>query len=222
MLKYIVVVSVLLAVGLGFSQSAFAVTAKTDEDRSRESRIAAIAASLRDQRMELETGEWNMPQLEQYLNTAMWYIYYGKVYADTRFNDDTRTTNDDLTQLVNLGYLPFWPDNPLRDWKPMQVLRPGDAFCEGDLVFALCPASHYSRTLSGLMPVSFDLFIYGPVIDYTTFGQFSLDSTNAEWSTTPAGAMYGVSFYMQSEAKRLENQRKWEEQQAKKAQESGS
>ncbi len=211
MCKYSIQCVFALLVALCMSQAAVAAGPKSDDDRERGARIEKIAATLRDQRQELQTGEWTMLQVEEYLNTAMWYIYAGKVYADTRYDDNIQATNTDLTQLVNRGFLPFWPDNPLRDWQPMQVLGPDDPFSEGDLVFSLCPPSHNSRTLLGSIPVSFDLFVYGPVSEYQTFGQFSLDSNNSEWSSPPAGALYGVSFYMQSEASRQENLRKSKE-----------
>jgi hypothetical protein len=203
--------ALVVTIWLSVSQWVVAAGPKSDDDRERGARIEKIAATLREQRQELQTDEWTMLQLEEYLNTAMWYVYAGKVFADTRYDDNIQATNTDLTQLVNRGFLPFWPDNPLRDWQPMQVLGPDDPFSEGDLVFSLCPPSHNSRTLLGLMPVSFDLFVYGPVSEYQTFGQFSLDSNNSEWSSPPVGALYGVSFYMQSEASRQENLRKSKE-----------
>lgn len=213
MAKFLVFIIAVAAVSLYLSQTALAVGVLTSErEREYKDRIATYADSLRDQRVALETGEWDIPQVEQYLNTTMWYVYTAKVCADYRFDETVGATNDDLTKLVSLGFLPFWPDNPLRNWEPMKVCKPGDTFSEGDFCFAVCPANYASLGVNGLVRMSFDLYVYAPVAGFEQFGQISQAGRNSEWSIPPQGALYGLSFYAIPESERQELIRKYKEQ----------
>jgi hypothetical protein len=157
--------------------------------------IDKYAGNLRAQQTEMQANGWSPAEFEEYLNTVLWYVYSGKVLANTRFDQSVASTNLDLTNLVQLGILPFWPANPINNWEPVKVLTPQAGYSAGDLCFALCPERYASFNLSGgLVCTSFDLYAYASEASLATFGAFSL-AQNVEWDTPPTGALYGLAFY---------------------------
>ncbi len=184
--------------------SAYALTDE-QEAKYRKS-IQEFADSLTAQQTAMQDVGWSEVELEHYLSDAAWYVYLGKAYADMRvltgpeFNDTIAQTNTDLTQLVALGFLPFWPANPLNDWAPMQVLQPQDNFSAGDICFALCPLNYATTLHIGVTQVSFDMFVFGPEESLGSFGEIIQVGSNKQWSVPPRGAMYGHSFNILSDA----------------------
>jgi hypothetical protein len=180
--------------------------ALTDEQETKyRTSIQEFADSLTAQQKVMQDTGWSEVELEHYLSDAAWMVYLGKAYANMRvltgpeFNDTIAQTNNDLTQLVALGFLPFWPANPLNEWAPMQVLKPGSEFSAGDLCFALCPMDYATTLHIGKTQVSFDMFIFGPEESLGSFGEIVQVGSNKKWSNPPRGAMCGHSFNILSD-----------------------
>lgn len=168
------------------------------QQRYRE-RIAEASAKLEEQRLGLENSEATTQQVEEYLNTALWLVYTGKILANITMDEQVAQTNGDLRRLVDGGFIPLWPANPLNNWEPMRCLGPGDAFSPGDICFALCPDSYATTIACGKTPVSFDLYIYGPTDDLAQFGSISDNPSNREWDSPPHGALFGLTYYTPSD-----------------------
>lgn len=192
------------------------VASAASGDAEYRAKISRYGDSLIKQQAAMQTGESSLPRVEEYLNTVLWYVYTGKILANKQFDETVNESNSDLQVLVDQGYLPFWPGNPLNNWAPIKVLSSADNFSAGDLCFSLCPDSYSSFIKpNGLARLSFDLYIYSPDIALATFGSFSL-GRNKEWDTPPAGALYGLAFFAMPEREYQDNLRKLKEQQAQK------
>lgn len=205
--------SVILILSLVFMSNAASGFAadSTGRDQEYQQRIAELAQRLTEQRAAIEGGEATIEEIDEYCSTALWLVYTSKVYANYTFGADVQTTNDDLDSLVELGYLPLWPGNPVNGWEPMRVLTPADDYSACDLCFAPCPPDYYTKIKTGLAALAFDIFIYSPVESHAQFGSITQSGTNKDWSTPPAGAMYGLSFYAQSDKQYQEQLRKYRE-----------
>ncbi len=154
----------------------------------------------------IEESNGGLPEIQRYLYYAMFYVYYGKLKANYNLDGMTLATND-ISTLVDHGFLPDWPLNPLNNWEPMRVLTPGDPASPGDLCFSLCPPGYYSMVRGdAIEPVSFELFVYGPEATPEKFCVVVQHDLNKEWSIPPDGALYGLSFYMESNEERLKRE----------------
>lgn len=156
--------------------------------------VAQLAEQLGQQRAALEDGQWTPAELEEYLWTALFLVYSGKIYANYGFGPDAAPTTADLTQLVALGYLPLWPDNPLSGWQPMQVLTPEDGFAPGELCFALCPPSYASTFGVGTQQLSFDMFVYAPEAGSGRQAEIETHTWNVDWRNIPPDTLFGLAY----------------------------
>jgi hypothetical protein len=145
--------------------------------------------------------------VNSYLRAAQTMVYQAKasVYmdADGYVGQDLESTNDDLTRLVALGYLPEWPCNPFNGWQPMKVLSPGSDFSAGDLVFDLCPSSEAAPFGDETRRVSFQLYIYGQ--DQATEYIGTAVGKNG-WSNPPRGALCGSGLHSETIAEVAERE----------------
>jgi hypothetical protein len=190
--------------------------ANADQEEHYDDLIAQAEQYLSEAKQAVIESNGELADVEQYLYSAMFYIYYGKLKANMNFDSNLVATND-LKQLMSLGYLSEWPGNPLNNWEPIEVLSPEDAFAPGELVFALCPTS-YASLIRGnqLAQASFEMFVYGPVADVADkFTSITQHESNKEWSTPPDGALFGLSYYAESNHARLERERRLKEKKEK-------
>ncbi len=194
-MRYISII-VLLATLSSLTTGVFA----QDVDESRMiTEYSQVLTTLKDKAL---TEGISVIEIEKYLYSAMAVVYLGKCSVNDEYCPSvTNETNADLSKIAELGYIPFWPDNPIT-WEPMKVLGPGDDFSEGDLYFAVC-SGDYRTTVNGISYAnSFDLFVFGPQQALDSFGEFYQCSINREWSSPPAGALYGYSFYTTADRER--------------------
>jgi hypothetical protein len=174
--------------------SASAASAIDDVVQSNRDQIATLNQRLHALRDAINSNQGSrVDQFKEYLHEAMYLVYLGKSTANLKWTD-LDATNDDLTKLVDLGYLPEWPGNPLDDWKPMRVLATGDPFSAGDLVFDLCPSSEVTTRDGHGYRSSFNLYIYG--LEEVTAGPTDPGlKENRGWSHVPGSALYVVGFH---------------------------
>lgn len=140
---------------------------------------------------------WTPADLEKYLYNAMAVVYYARLDATYAASQVIPQTNDDLKKLVELGYMPFWPGDPMNDWEPMKVVSPTDGFHPNALCLSVCPPE-YASPLSGggTGQVSFDLFVFGPDESFSAFASVIQPEKNKEWSSVPNGTLYGYGYRM--------------------------
>ena len=172
-----------------FAGNAFAV-----DETQHNNRIADAASRLAQLEQGIKESNDSVVDVGDYLYHALLMVYTGKTIANHKFDDTVIQTNDDLTQLVDLGIIPFWPDNPLT-WEPMEVLGTTDGFSAGNLCFELCPFEYYTEISTGLAPVSFNLYVYGLDEFLSPFGELYIYGHNKDWYSRPSGVAYAFSMY---------------------------
>jgi hypothetical protein len=179
----------------------------SQRDASNQRMIDAAATATSEALSALRDGgersfEQELLAIEDYLREALWLIYFGKVRANLFEPEHLASTNADLGALDDLGLIPFWPENPITG-QPMRVLASGGTFSPGDVVFELCPASHYSGSENGLAPLSFNVYVLAPSDSTPHVAQISIAPSNDTWATIPKGALYSHSLFVESEQQRL-------------------
>ncbi len=165
---------------------------------------------LEDAKQGVEDSDGSLEAVDNYLWAALNVVNLAKTTANYDANGKVEETND-LVSLVGLGYLPYWPGNPLNDWEPMRVLQASDGFSAGDLCLMVCPPEAYGDMGAGPEAASYELFVYGPDESVVTFGTIYMAGTNGTWCTAPSGAMYGIGFYCMSVKEHEEQNKKIEE-----------
>ena len=139
--------------------------------------------------------KWTDLELEEYLSSTLWAVYNAMVAYELSSNRIAEGTND----LISAGFLPGVPGNPFQDWKPIQILEPGNGFSPGDLVILLPGMEHYSIVGSfdsfDLRPMSFELGIYGPNVEFAALGEANPGPHNDEWAVVPEGTLYMLGIH---------------------------
>jgi len=154
--------------------------------RSYKVQIRSMEIKMLESRQVLkdtDPADWTTAQQEIYLNNSLWVVYYGMLTygIDGHFHIPT-----DLNELVDLGYIQEWPQNPYNDWEPIQVLDAGDGFSPGDLCLLVAPPGHRD----GKGKLSSELCIFGPDVEFAQHGQVEPIDMNEEWAVIPEGVLY--------------------------------
>lgn len=179
----------------------FLVTTAIAQDDDPELEISEIvahfASEVNSSLIAVEQEDSGIPELQEYLYNAMAMVFYARADVCRELGPEIATVNQDLISLVDLGYLPFWPGDPLADMAPIDVVTPADGFTPNAICLSICPSEYESYLKDkNRERISFDLFIYGPDKGISGFGQVIQPKGNKEWSAVPQGAMYGLGFYI--------------------------
>ncbi|MEZ5337256.1 MAG: hypothetical protein R3F46_03245 [bacterium] len=172
--------------------------------------INTLFASLQEQETAMRDEDYTLVELGEYQFTYLQLVFFAKSHANSAdgFGPNVRSTNEDLTLLVDMGILPAWPANPLNDWQPVVVRTEANELLPGDLYMELCPASHASSIGTGPESVSFNMYVIGTDDVLGAMGEFYCYAENKEWASKPAEAVYGLSYYMVSDHQLEETRQK--------------
>jgi hypothetical protein len=139
--------------------------------------------------LHLSQPAWTDVEQEEYLFHAFWTIYNGLLAY--RMENDHLPVN--LHDVVTANYAPGWPLNPYDNWAEMGISDSVDGFAPGCFVLQTCPSDYYSY--SGpvasqiLIPLSFELGIYGPAIEFARLGDPQVMEFN-DWASVIEGTLY--------------------------------
>jgi hypothetical protein len=177
-------------------------------------------AGLRDHMIELARGhaqklgdleaemkaqtsdQWSEVDVQDYLAEALSTVYFSTWAC--RFGDSVLPNSP--KDLEGGQYCPKWPLNPFNNWEAMKVLAATDPFSPGDLTYQICPPDFYSFMDDTLKPLSYELGIYAPSIEFSRMGNAKPLELNT-WATTPDGTMYMTGSFTETAemtAKKLE------------------
>ena len=145
----------------------------------------------------LSQPAWQDVEQSEYLFYAFWTVYNG-VLAYKLDNDRLPT---DLHEVVSGGYAPGWPVNPYDNWEPMRVVDSAAEFAPGCLVWQVCPPEEYSYIGAiaerNLIPLSFELGIYGPDLEFARLGAPEVMQFN-NWAVVAKGTLYQAGSHRQT------------------------
>ena len=163
------------------------------QDRMDKTRNAGFKVAKYQRVLESKpAAQWEDTEIEHYLWSALWYVLYANHVYDLEIGE----TAPDLHSLVDLGYMRFWPGNPLNDWEPIEVLAVHDEFSPGALVYQICPVDFYSG-LEDPRPQSYELGIYGPTPEFgSRFDAETLELNT--WAVLPSGILYNAGAHTES------------------------
>jgi hypothetical protein len=164
--------------------------------------VTAASETYNTIRAELELADpstWSVTQTHNYLNAALWVIYDGLKY----YNMQNGCLPDSLEQLGGTTYIPEWPANLYNEWKPIRILNLTDGFSPGDVVWQICPPEFYS-CIKNTRPISCELGIYGPDIEYANLGDAQPLKSNT-WAVTPEGAVFMLGQFAEKASVSLEH-----------------
>jgi hypothetical protein len=188
-MKGIIVFLLVMVCSILLSSIAFAENAGLHEECTKirndmGTHLGDLATALQSKPVE----EWSGPEVEDYLNSCMWYVYSGVML----YQNVERALPQDIDSLVNNGYLDFVPLNPFNEWKPV-VMRVNDlAFHAGDICLQKCLVDSNDPPRKR----SFEISVFGVDPDFATYGNAQVSKNNQDWAVVPNGALYqlGASF----------------------------
>ena len=128
--------------------------------------------------------KWAGPQIEDYLNTSLWYVYSGVML----FQNVERRLPAGMGELVGMDYLPAAPLNPFADWEPMEMRTNDTGFHAGDICLQRCPPEPGNPPRSR----SFEISIFGPEPEFAAYGYTEVSRLNRDWAVIPEGAVYQI------------------------------
>src|SRR5690606_21008581 len=99
----------------------------------------------------MKSDSYSQAQLGEYQYTYLQMLYYGKVLANRDENGALERSNSNPRLLLDEGYIPFWPLNPLADWAEVNVTLDRQELQAGDVLLEVCPAAYESMSASGLV-----------------------------------------------------------------------
>ena len=165
---------------------------------------------MQDARIILEqtpNEEWTDAQIQTYLADVLWTVCHGMVVYKFEFNE----VGVSLEDMVTLGYFPEIPGNPFSNWEPISLAQGNPGFSAGNLFILLPPPDFYSYVGDGqgnyeIKPMSFELGIFGPTIEFAATGLAKPDNNNT-WAQAPNGTYFLLGSFRetvkQSDEKRL-------------------
>ena len=160
-----------------------------DYQRQKMSKFTAPVAELAAELMQTGPDDWDDAKLSKYGVNVCWLLYHAiNCYMFER--DELPTSLDDL---VSAGLISEVPGNPLHNWEPVQLLELSDGFSALDVVIQEAPYGYQSLVgdLSSylLVPLSFELAVYGPRENHFQGTAGKPMKLNDEWALIPSGAL---------------------------------
>lgn len=202
-------ISMLIAVLL-YSTLAFAQA--TAEEALKDS-IDQQERMLKDASDKLKAAppsSWTHSDIEEYLSAELYVVYLGTI----KYVGDHKELPTALEDIVDDGCIAQWPENPLADWTPTEVLDGGGPFSPGVLIIQRPPSEYWSGRLNP-RPCSFTISIFGPREGYPSAENLSTGPNR--WALVPADAYLLANYYRESAAS---SQRKYDYFQKKREQAS--
>ena len=190
-------------VAAAFAGNSYEAKRWSDESQRYVSQMLETKALLQ----QVDSTEWPEAMLAKYQMEMSSSVFYAAV----AYVAENNRLPSDLTDLVG-SYLSEWPENPQRDWQPVEVLLPGDPFTAGDLVLQVCPSSEYSLagsfTNPRFEPMSFVLSSFGPSERHIQGCTGHL--VNAKhWAQEPLGVVTVLEYYREPASVTLEKVQEW-------------
>jgi hypothetical protein len=141
-------------------------------------------------------SQWTETELNGYFSEALWLVYQG-------FNNATWAGGGgrqlDWGEWETQGLLPYWPANPLADWRPQRMLGPADGFSAGDMLLLRAPAYFADAGYGGTVAGSFEMCTYGATPGGSAPGLQAVDPRNI-WAVRPPGIVAGYGVFAAPQA----------------------
>lgn len=153
--------------------------------------------------------EWTDSQMQTYLYNALWTVFNAMIVYQFEFDEACTSMGD----LVSLGYFPEVPGNPYSDWEQMTLETANPTFSPGNLFIVLAPPDFYSYVTDSqgnreLKPLSFELGIFGPTIEFAKTGLAKTDP-DSSWAYVPEGTYFLLSTFTETTAQSDEKRADW-------------
>lgn len=159
------------------------------EGYKKETRLAEITMlEAKQVLLDTDPAEWMPFQIQAYEYYSLWVVYAAT--ASYIASNEFRGHPADLTDLVTEGYIIYWPENPYNDWKPVEILEYSDGFSPGNIAVQWAPSGYRD----GRFPNSFEVVIYGPDMEFASYGSIERFELQVDWPTIPEGALYLLGF----------------------------
>ena len=142
--------------------------------------------------------EWTQDEVDMMLGYSL-AIVYMNYQIEFALNDNDAPSN--LEDLPELDHVTTWPKNPFNDWNPTRVMDYPADFSPGNVIVQ----TYDGMNQESPMTVSFQLYIYGPSLDWPA-NDLKVMKLNEEWATPPPGAIFSMGMHVETEEERLARQ----------------
>jgi hypothetical protein len=139
------------------------------------------------------SDQWTEVDIQEYLAEALWTIHFS-LWAH-RFGESTLPGSP--KDLDGGQYCPKWPANPFNDWQPINVYSATEPFSAGDITYQTCPFEFYSFMDDTLKPLSYEIGIFAPTLEFSRMGNAKPLELNT-WASIPDGTMYMAGAYCET------------------------
>jgi len=160
------------------------------KEQTTAARQAVVSSQLAAEKVlrDLPQEKWEIYQVEDYLNAALWNVYFAVAYY-VNDNDMLPSGKDALT---SGGYIENWPFNP-ETWEEMPFTTDGE-FSPFSFTMLVCPPEYWSFK-ENPRPRSFELCVFGPNKEFAEFGNPEPAKNNEKWATAPEGTLFMLGAY---------------------------
>lgn len=128
--------------------------------------------------------DWTPEEILTYEQYSLWVVYTATMSYVV--SNEFRDFPVELADLESQGYIINWPENPYNDWQPVEILDYTDEFSPGDIALQRAPMGYRD----GKSPNAFEMVIYGPDVDFASYGSTERHDIQDDWLPIPEGALY--------------------------------
>lgn len=150
------------------------------ETRTAEINMLEAQQTLKDK----DPSEWMPFEIQSFEYYSLWVVYAATLSYVV--SNEFKSFPTELRDLESQGYIINWPENPYNDWQPVEILDYTDEFSPGDIAIQRAPAGYRD----GKRPNAFEMVIYGPDVDFASYGSTKRFDIQDDWPPIPEGALY--------------------------------